>query len=88
MCLWYLSINHTEVANSNIHWGRVINAYESVNWVTITSDNYLTPMQHQAIAWTNADLVLIKPLGLNFSKNLMEIQTFSIKKMYNSKCRL
>ena len=27
----------------------------------------LVPIQHQAIIWTNADLLLIIPLGINFS---------------------
>ena len=31
--------------------------YASVNWVSIGSDNDLTPVRHQAITWTNAELM-------------------------------
>ena len=35
----------------------------------------------QAIIWTDAGLLLIGPLGTNFSEILIEILTFSFKKM-------
>ena len=53
----------------------------SVNWVSIGSGNGLMPVQHQAIIWTNADLLLIGSLGTNFSEILMKIQNFSFMKM-------
>ena len=34
----------------------------------IDSDNGLSPGQHQAIIWTNAAILLIGPLGTNFSE--------------------
>ena len=34
----------------------------------IGSDNGLTPGQRQAIIWTNAEIVLIGPLGANFNE--------------------
>ena len=37
---------------------------------TIGLDNGLSPDRHQAIIWTNAGLLLIGPLGTNFSENL------------------
>ena len=37
--------------------------------------------RRQAIIWTNAGLLLIGPLGINFSEILIEILTFSFKKM-------
>ena len=40
---------------------------------TICSDNVLSPEQHQAIIWTNAGILLIGPLGTNFSEILIEI---------------
>ena len=43
-------------------------------------DNGLSPAQHQAIIWTNAGMLLILPLGTNFSEMLIEIGTFSFKK--------
>ena len=45
------------------------------------SDNGLPPDRRQAIIWTNAGLLLIEPLGTNFSEMLIEILTFSFKKM-------
>ena len=47
----------------------------------IGSDNGLSPDRRQAIIWTNAGLLLIGPLGTNFSEILIEILTFSFKKM-------
>ena len=53
-----------------------------VSRLTITgSDNGLSPDRRQAIIWTNAGLLLIGPLGTNFSEILIEIITFSFKKM-------
>ena len=47
----------------------------------IGSDNGLSPGRRQAIIWTNAGILLIWPLGTNFSEILIEIQTFSLKKI-------
>ena len=44
----------------------------------IASDNGLSPGGRQAIIWTNAEILLIEPLGTKFN----EIHTFSFKKMY------
>ena len=56
--------------------------YESLNWVIIGSDNGLSPVQRQAMIWTNAGILLIGPLGTNFSEILIGIQTFSFKKLH------
>ena len=62
------------------HWGRV--THICVSRLTITgSDNGLSPGRHQTIIWTNADILLIGPLGANFSENLIEILTFSFTKI-------
>ena len=57
----------------------------------IGSDNGLSPERRQAIIWTNAGILLIGPLGTNFSENLIEILTFSFTKMRlkgsSAKCR-
>ena len=53
----------------------------SVNWVSIGSGNGFAPSRQQAVTWTNADLLSTGPLGTNFSENLIEILTFSFKKM-------
>ena len=47
----------------------------------IGSDNCLSPGRCQAIIWTNAGILLIGPLGINFSKIFIKISTFSFKKM-------
>ena len=56
----------------------------------IGSDNDLLPERRQAIIWTNAGILLIGPLGTNLSEILIEIQTFSLKKirlkMLSAKC--
>ena len=49
---------------------------------TIGSDNGLSPGRRQAIIWTNAGLLLIGPLGTNFSEILIEILTFSFNKLH------
>ena len=52
-----------------------------VNNLTITgSDNGLSPGWRQAIIWTNAWILLARPLGTNFSEFLIKILTFSFKK--------
>ena len=48
----------------------------------IGSDNGLLPGRRQAIIWTNARMLLIGPLGTNFSEILIGIQTFSFKKLH------
>ena len=63
------------------HWGRV--THICVGKLTIIgSDNGLAPGRHQAIIWTNAGIVLIGPLRTNFNEILIEIHTFSFKKMH------
>ena len=57
------------------------------NLTIIGSDNGLSPRRRQAIIWINAGILLIGPLGTNFSEILIGIQTFSFKKCI-WKCRL
>ena len=63
------------------HWGRATHICFS-KLTTIGLDNGLSPGQRQAIIWTNAGILLIGPLGTNFSEILLRIQTFSFKKMH------
>ena len=51
------------------------------NLTIIGSDNGLSSGRRQAIIWTNAGILLIKPLGTNFSEDLIKILTFSFTKM-------
>ena len=48
----------------------------------IGSDNGLSPGQRQAIIWTNDGILLIGPLGTNFSEIFIAIETFSFKKKH------
>ena len=63
------------------HWGRV--THICVGKLTIIgSDNGLSPGRRQAIIWTNAGILLIGPLGTNFSEIWIAIEEFSFKKMH------
>ena len=63
------------------YWDRVTHICDS-NLTIIGSDNGLWPDRRQAIIWTNAGIFLIEPSGRNFSEILIEIQTFSFKKIH------
>ena len=79
-----MQCNESIILQSNIsitHWGRV--THICVRKLTIIrSDNGLPPGRHHAIIWTNAGLLLIGPLRTNFSEILIEIHTFSFRKMH------
>ena len=73
------NVDHAD--NALTHWGRV--THICVGKLTIIgSDNGLSPDRRQAIIWTNAGILLIEPLGTNFSEILIEIHIFSSKKMH------
>ena len=54
----------------------------AVNWVSIDSNNGLSPVQHHAITWTNTGLLSIGPLESNFSEIWIKIHNFSFMKMH------
>ena len=63
------------------HWGRETRIW--VSKLTITaSGNGLSHGRHQAIIWTNDGILSIGYLGANFSEILIEIYTFSFKKIH------
>ena len=63
------------------YWGRV--THICVSKITIIgSDNGLSPGRRQATIWTSVEILLIGPSGTNFSEILIEIYTFSFKKMH------
>ena len=68
------------LSNPLTHCGRVMHICVS-KLTIIASDNGLSPARHQAIIWTSAGILLIGPLGTNFSEIWIEIITFSFKKM-------
>ena len=51
------------------HWGRVTHICVS-KLTTVGSDNSLSPGRRQTIIWTNAGILLIQTLGINFSEIL------------------
>ena len=52
--------------------------YASVNLASLGSSNGLAPVRHQAITWTNAELMLIGPLAANLSEIRIKILDFSL----------
>ena len=78
---FFLSVCHFYSTSYPLtHCGRVTHICVG-NLTIIGSDNGLSPERRRAIIWTNAGILLIGPLGTNFSEILIEIQTFSLKKM-------
>ena len=72
------------------HWGRV--THICVGKLSIIgSDNGLSPGRRQDLIRTNAGILLIWPLGSNFSEIWIGIQTFSLNKIHTKmsfgKCR-
>ena len=61
-------------------WSRTL--YASLNWAIIGSGNGLSPVWCQAVTWTNADFLLITPLGTDFNEILIKIHTFPLKEMH------
>ena len=72
--------DNTCIVNST-HWGWEMHICISEH-VNIGSDNGLSPGRRQAIIWSNAGILLIGPLGTNFSEILIGIYTFSLKKTH------
>ena len=72
--LWLMTCSLT-------HWSQVTHICVSELSI-IGSDNGLSPGRRQAIIWNNAVLLLIEPLGTNFSEISIGIQTFSFNKMH------
>ena len=68
-------------SNGLTHWSGV--THTCVGKLTIiASDNGLSHGRRQAIIWTNAGILLIEPLGTNFSETLITIHTFPFKKIH------
>ena len=76
-----MSLTKLSCVHSLTHWGRVTHICV-VKLTIIDSDNGFAPGRRKAIIWTNAGILLIGPLGTNVSEVLIEIQTFSFKKMH------
>ena len=69
-----------EITLKLTNWGRV--THICVSKLTIIGSDYgLSPDLRQAIIWTNAEILLIEPLGTSFRANLSKIDIFSFKKI-------
>ena len=80
-----VDVNQNQLLNKQsrgmlTHWGRVMHICIG-KLATIGSDNGLSPDRRQAIIWTIAEILLIRPLGTNFIEILIKILPFSFKKM-------
>ena len=75
----YWMIIHTSMALT--HWGRVMHICVG-DLTIIGSDNGLSPGWNLAIIWAFAGISLVGPLGTNLSEILIEIHTFSLKKIH------
>ena len=90
--IYNAAINYTGVASFSslqlllTHWGQMTHKCVG-NLTIIGSDNGLSPGRRQAIIWTNAGILLIGPLGTNFSEILIEIWNLLARKCIR-KCRL
>ena len=78
---WHWGIFWFQHQLSLTHWGWVTQIC-ACNQTIIASDNGLSLGQRQAIIWTNARILLIRPLGINFSEILIEIHAFSFNKTH------
>ena len=77
--LWDVSIMLEWLEDKQLtHWGRVMHICVG-NLTIFGSDNGLLPGRCQAIIWTNAGVLVIGPLGTNFSEISIEICAFSRK---------
>ena len=63
------------------HWGWVMHICVSDPTI-IGSDNGLSPGRRQTTIWTNAGILLIRTLRINFSEIVSEIYTFPFTKMH------
>ena len=79
ICLKFHS--NLPAANQLNHWGRVTQICIS-KLTIIVSDNGLSPGRRLVIIWTNDGILLIRPLAANFNEFLIEIHTFSFKKIH------
>ena len=75
------TLHHLWDTHKLTYWGRVTYIWVG-NLTIIGSNNGLSPDRRQASIWPNARILLIAPLGTNFSEILNGIQTFSVKKMH------
>ena len=81
--IWLINVGAVSIQRCRLtSLGIPIVTHICVSDVTsIGSNNGLSPGRRQAIIRTNAGILLIRPLGTNFSEFFVEILIFSFKKM-------
>ena len=72
---------HFQLFKGLTHWARGTHICVS-NLTIIGSDNGLSSGWRQAIIWTSSGVLIVGPLGTDFSEVLIGIHTFSFKKMH------
>ena len=65
------------------HWGQVTHICIS-NLTIMDSNNVFSFGRRRTIVWTNAGLLVIGPLGINYSEILIKFHMFSFKKCIGS----
>ena len=71
---------HYDILFCLTHWGR--ETHICVGKLSIiSSDNGLSPGRRHTIIWTNAGILSIGPIGTIFNEILIEMHTFSFKKI-------
>ena len=89
MCIYYRPTEGSNLKSSWIsevvivltHWGRVTHICVG-NLAINGSENGLSPGRRQAITSINVGILLIGPLGTNFSEMIIEIHKFSFTKIH------
>ena len=80
-------LNYDSCTHKSVQLDLLIEAYATI----IGSDNGLSPDWRQTITWTTEMILLMGPLGSNFSAKLIEIHIILFKKMHfkmsSGKCR-
>ena len=77
--LWHFCTSpfHTSLGEAK---GRII---ASETWFAFGPDKGLSPIRRQVIIWTNTGILFIEHLGTVFSENMIDLQTFLLKKMHS-----
>ena len=70
---WFYLDKITYICINLNSWCRI---YASVNWASIGWISGLSLDRRQAIIWTNAGILLIRPLGTNFSESRFKYKSF------------
>ena len=78
--IFYFMLGVVKTLYTITHGGWVMHICIS-DLTIISSDNGLSPGRLYATIWTNTGILLIEPLGMNFSEMLIIIQASSFKKM-------